>query len=142
MPVMRGEPFLEGLKNRMGKKRKRITFEMTKDKFEHEGTDVVRMYDDQGTLLGQAAFTLENDEMFVQALTVDDWTEEGAVIERMAKFLERNAKSRGLKRVKAELYVSDARSTEKIEQVKKLGWKPQDVGRMGQRTSYTLVKDL
>jgi hypothetical protein len=142
MPVLRGEPFMEGLKNRMGKKRKRIAFEMTKDKFEHEGTDVVRMYDDSGTLLGQAAFTIDNDEMFVQALTVDDWTEEASVIERMAKFLELQAKRRKMKRVRAELYVSDARSTEKIEKIKALGWKPLDVGRMGQRTSYTLVKEL
>lgn len=142
MPVLRGEPFMEGLKNRMGKKRKRVAFEMTKDKFAHEGTDVVRMYDGEGTLLGQAAFTIENDEMFVQALTVDDWTEEASVIERMVKFLENNAKRRRLKRVKAELYVSDARSTEKIEKIKALGWKPLDVGRMGQRTSYTLVREF
>lgn len=126
----------------MGKKRKRVAFEMTKDKFAHEGTDVVRMYDDGGTLLGQAAFTIENDELFVQALTVDDWTEEASVIERMVKFLELDAKRRKMKRIKAELYVSDARSTEKIEKIKGLGWKALDVGRMGQRTSYTLVKEL
>ncbi|HEX9710282.1 MAG TPA: hypothetical protein VGB42_10005 [Candidatus Thermoplasmatota archaeon] len=142
MPVLRGEPFMEGLKNRMSKKRKRVAFELTKDKFEHEGTDVVRMYDDQGTLLGQAAFTLDENEMFVQALTVDDWTEEASVVERMVKFLELQAKRRRLKRIRAELYVADARSTEKIEKVKALGWKAQDVGRMGQRTSYTLVKEF
>ncbi len=142
MPVLRGEPFIEGLRNRISKKRKRVAFEMTKDKFAHEGTDVVRMYDDGGTMLGQAAFTLENDELFVQALTVDDWTEEASVVERMVKFLELQARRRHLKRVKAELYMADARSTEKIELIKKMGWKAKDVGRGGQRTSYTLVKDL
>ena len=143
LPLLKPEPFVEGLVNRLAKKRKRATFELSREEFHGEGTEIVKLYDEEGTVLGQIVFAQNPDgSLDLQVLTVNDWSEEAASVERLLKFLERAAAKRKAKVLHAELYMSDAKTTEKIEQMKAHGWQTQDVGRMGQRASYTLTKRL
>lgn len=143
MPLLKSEPFVESMVNRFAKKRRRVTFELAREQFQGEGTEYVRLYDDGGTLLGQIAFTKGAEgELLLQVITVNDWAPEAATVERLLKFLERTAASRKIKTLRAELYMSDATTTEKIEQMKAHGWQTHDVGRMGQRASYALVKHV
>ena len=81
-------------------------------------------------------------ELDLQVITVNDWSPEAATIERLLKYLERAAKLRKIKVLRAELYVSDAKTVDKIEAMRANGWETQDVGRMGQRASHTLVRRL
>ena len=140
MAVYRSDPFIVSILDRVSRKWKRAAYELSRETFGGEGTDYITMYDGEGTMLGKLAFTIKGDEIMVQSLTVDDWSESSATMERLIRFIERIARRRKAAVVKAELYVSDARSTEKIERMKAFGWVPMDVGRMGQRTSYTLQK--
>lgn len=143
MPLFKAEPFMEGLVNRMVKKRKRAAFELSREHFQGGETEFIKLYDEAGTILGQLAYTFSADgEVHMQVLTVMDWSEEAATIERLLKFLERVGKRKKAKALHAELYMSDGKTTDKIEEMKKNGWETQDVGRMGQRSSYTLVRKL
>lgn len=143
VPLLKAEPFVEGLVNRMGKKRKKVTFELSREHFQGSETEFIKLYDTEGTTLGQIAYTMgTSGELHVQVLTVMDWTPEAATVERLCKAVERAAKRRKVKLLKAELYMSDAKTTDKIEGMKAAGWDTQDVGRMGQRSSYTLVRKL
>ena len=143
MPLLKPEPFMEGLVNRMAKKRKRVTFEMSREMEGGTQMDFVKLFDDAGTILGQLAYNMgAEQELHVQVLTVMDWSPEAATVERLLRFTERAAKRKKAKVLKAELYMSDAKTTDKIEAMKANGWETTDVGRMGQRSSYTLVKKL
>jgi len=143
MPLLKPEPFVDAMVNRFAKKRKPVAFELSRESFHGEGTEYIKLYDRDGTLLGQLAYTRAADgELLLQTVHVEDWTAESAALERMLRFLDRQAARLKVKSMRAELYVSDARATDKIEQMKAYGWKPQDVGRMGQRTSFTLVRKI
>jgi hypothetical protein len=143
MPLMKSEPFVEGLVNRMVKKRKRAAFELSRDHFQGSETEFIKLYDDGGTILGQLAYNFATDgDLIVQTLTVMDWGDDAATVERLLKFVERIGKRRKAKAMRAELYMSDGKTTDKIEAMKHNGWQTQDVGRMGQRSSYTLVRQL
>jgi hypothetical protein len=143
MPLLKAEPFMEGFVNRTIKKRKRAAFELSREQFQGAETEFIKLYDDAGTIMGQLAYTMEGDgTLNVQVITVMDWGEDAAAIERLLKFVERVAKRKKAKSMKAELYMSDAKTTDKIERMKQCGWEMQDVGRMGQRSSYTLVRRL
>jgi len=143
MPLLKPEPFVDAMVNRFVKKRRPVTFELSRETFHGEGTEYIKLYSRDGTMLGQIAYTKAPDgELLLQTIHVEDWTAESAAVERMLKFLDRQAMRLRVKSMRAELYISDARSTDKIEKMKAYGWKPQDVGRMGQRTSFTLVRKL
>lgn len=143
MAILRGEPFIDSLVNRLVKKRKRVAFELSRETFQGEGTEFVKVYDNDGTVLGQLAFGKGKEgELLLHSLNVDDWSAEAAVVERLLKFFDRAAKRRKATALRAELYISDARSSDKIEKMKAYGWKAQDVGRFGERASYTLVRKL
>ena len=143
MPLLKGEPFMESMVNRFAKKRKRAAFELSRESFQGEGTEIVKLYDEEATVLGQVAYvTTAAGELDLQVITVNDWSPEAATIERLLKYLERAAKLRKIKVLRAELYVSDAKTVDKIEAMRANGWQTQDVGRMGQRASHTLVRRL
>jgi hypothetical protein len=143
MPLLKPEPFMEGLVNRMSKKRKRVTFEMSREAEGGVHMEFVKLFDNAGTILGQLAYTIGTEEDFnVQVLTVMDWSPEAATVERLLRFTERAAKRKKAKLLKAELYMSDAKTTDKIEAMKANGWETTEVGRTGQRSSYSLVKKL
>lgn len=143
LPLLKAEPFMEGLVNRMVKKRKRAAFELSREHFQGAETEFIKLYDDGGTTLGQLAYTMGTEgDLHVQVLTVMDWSDEAATVERLLKFVERVGKKKKAALLKAELYMSDAKTTDKIEAMKANGWETQDVGRMGQRSSYTLVRKL
>ncbi len=143
MPLLKPEPFMEGLVNRMGKKRKRVTFEMSREEEGGVHMEFVKMFDDQGTILGQLAYTMgTEDDLIVQVLTVMDWSPEAATVERLLRFTERAAKRKKAKALRAELYMSDGKTTDKIEAMKQNGWQTTEVGRTGQRSSYSLIKKL
>ena len=143
MPLLKAEPFAEGLVNRLVKKRKRATFELSREQFGGAETEFIKLFDAEGTTLGQLAYQPgTTGELNVQVLTVMDWSPEAATVERLLKAVERAAKRRKAKTVKAELYMSDAKTTDKIEAMKQCGWETTDVGRTGQRSSYTLVRKL
>lgn len=142
-PLLRSEPIMESLVNRLVKKRKRAAYEISKESFQGEDTEIVKLYDDEGTVLGQVAFVkTAAGEIDLQVITVNDWTAEAATVERLLRFLDRTAKLKKIKLLRAELYMSDAKTIDKIEQMKAYGWRTQDVGRMGQRASHTLVRKL
>jgi hypothetical protein len=138
MPLLKPEPFMEGLVNRMSKKRKRVTFEMSREQEGGVHMEFVKLFDDAGTILGQLAYTVGTED----DVTVMDWSPEAATVERLLRFTERAAKRKKAKVLKAELYMSDAKTTDKIEAMKANGWETTEVGRTGQRSSYTLVKKL
>jgi hypothetical protein len=142
-PLLRSEPILESLVNRLIKKRKRAAYEISKESFQGDDTEIVKLYDEDGTVLGQVAFVkTQAGEIDLQVITVNDWSEEAATVERLLKFMDRTAKLKKVKMIRAELYMSDAKTVDKIEQMKAYGWHTQDVGRMGQRASHTLVRKL
>lgn len=143
MPLLKSEPFVDSLVNRFSKKRKRVTFELSREQFQGEGTEYVKLYDEEGTVLGQIGYAKSaKGELDLQVITVNDWSEQAATVERLLRFLDRTAARNKVKVLRAELYMSDAKTTEKIEQMKAHGWETQDVGRMGQRASYTLIRRL
>ena len=134
---------MEGFVNRVVKKRKRAAFELSREHFQGGETEFIKMYDEGGTVLGQLAYVIGTDgDLNMLALTVMDWGDDAATVERLLKFLERTAKRKKAKAMRAELYMSDGKTTDKIEAMKANGWQTQDVGRMGQRSSYTLVRKL
>ncbi|HKZ58685.1 MAG TPA: hypothetical protein VJ547_02400 [Candidatus Thermoplasmatota archaeon] len=142
-PLLRSEPLVESLVNRFMKKRKRAAYEISKESFQGDDTEIVKLYDEEGTVLGQVAFVkTKGGEIDLQVITVNDWSEEAATVERLLKFMDRTAKIKKIKVLRAELYLSDAKTIDKIEQMKAYGWRTQDVGRMGQRASHTLVRKL
>jgi hypothetical protein len=133
------------------KKRRRAAFELSREHFQGIETEFVRMYvevpleggDEEATVVGQTAYAIdEKNEFNLQVITVNDWSEETAVVERMLKFLEGVAKRKKVKLMKCELYMSDAKTVDKIEKMKACGWDTLEVGRTGQRSSYTLVRRL
>ena len=146
MPLMKSEPFADSFSNRFIKKRKRAAFELSREHFQGIETEFVRMYvehEDEATVVGQAAYAIdEKNEFNLQVITVNDWAEDTAVVERLLKFLEGVAKRKKVKVMKCELYMSDAKTVDKIEKMKACGWDTQEVGRTGQRSSYTLVRRL
>lgn len=143
MPLLRNEPFVEAMVNRFAKKRKRAAYEISKETFQGDDTEIVKLYDEEGTVLGQVAFVKTNQgEIDLQVITVNDWSKEAATVERLLKFMDRTARLKKVKLLRAELYMSDAKTIDKIEGMKAFGWKTQDVGRMGQRASHTLVRKL
>ncbi len=144
MPLLKPEPFAVVLANKFSKKkRKSVTFELSREHFQGAETEFIKLYDKGGTVLGQLAYTKGAEgELNVQVLAVTDWSAEAATVERLLKFLDRAAARKKVKLMRAELYVSDATTTDKIEGMRKNGWQTQDVGRMGQRSSHTLVRRL
>ena len=143
VPLFKSEPFMEGLVNRTVKKRKRAAFELSREHFQGGETEFIKLYDDAGTVLGQLAYPMGTDgDVIVQVLTVMDWGDDAATVERLLKFLGRVAKKKKAKAMRAELYMSDGKTIDKIEAMKANGWETQDVGRMGQRSSYTLIRKL
>lgn len=143
MPLLQSEPFVDSIVNRFVKKRKRATFELSREEFQGEGTEFVKLYDEGGTVLGQLAYSKGSEGVIIlQVITVMDWSAEAATVERLLKFMDRIAARKKAKTLRAELYMSDTKTTDKIEQMKAYGWQTQDVGRMGQRASYTLIRRL
>lgn len=142
MPQLRNEPFPDSFVNRYIKKRKRVIFEVAREEFHGEETEYIKVFDTQGTMLGQLHFASTKRELLVQTLAVEDWSAAAAVVERALRYLERVARRRKVKQLRAELYHSDSRVTDKIEALKQLGWRAQDVGKFAQRTSHILVKTL
>ncbi len=142
-PLLRSEPLVDSLVNRLVKKRKRAAYEISKESFQGDDTEIVKLYDEEGTVLGQVAFVKTSaGEIDLQVITVNDWSPEAATVERLLKFIDRTARLKKVKLVRAELYMSDAKTIDKIEAMKAHGWQTQDVGRMGQRASHTLVRKL
>ena len=89
MPLLKPEPFFD----RLGKKRKRVTFEMSREMEGGAQLDFVKMFDDAGTVLGQLAYNMGADnDLIVQVITVMDWSPEAATVERLLRFTERAAK--------------------------------------------------
>ncbi len=143
MPLWKSEPFVDSLVNRLAKKRKRAAFELSREHFQGADTEFIKMYDEGGTVLGQLAYAPGAEgEINLHVLTVMDWSDEAATIERLLKFLERTATRKKAKLIRAELYMSDGKTVDKIEKMKACGWQTQEVGRTGQRSSYTLVRHL
>jgi hypothetical protein len=143
VPLLKSEPFFDSLVNRLVKKRRRVTFELTRETFQGQDTETIKIYDEGGTVLGMLVFGKGKEgELILHSLNVDDWSEDAATVERLLRFLDGVAKRRKARTMRAELYISDARSTDKIETMKACGWEPRDVGRFGERASYSLIRQL
>ena len=57
-PLLRSEPLVESLVNRFMKKRKRAAYEISKESFQGDDTEIVKLYDEEGTVLGQVELLL------------------------------------------------------------------------------------